>query len=159
MLLQNASHDILVHLNAEGIRNLLGDFQRPELRVSAFHLHHGGNELRRGTLRPRFCAALAGIEQSVLAADQGFVKPHESRRLQRNRNLRSPTRRQPKRVQTEEQTIPRGQSGCALSPSLQHQQSWCLRARDCATTARTPPGCASLTRGESKWAIRMTSFF
>jgi hypothetical protein len=59
---------------------------------------------------------------TLLAADQGFVKPHEGRRSQHNRNLRSPTRRQPKRVQTEEQTIPRGEPGCAPSPSLQHQQ-------------------------------------
>jgi len=51
MLLQDASHDILVHLNAEGIRNLLSDFQTPELRISAFIRHHGGNEFRQGTLR------------------------------------------------------------------------------------------------------------
>lgn len=107
MLLQDAAHNILVHLDAEGIRDLLGDSQTPELRISAFHLHHGGNELRRGTLRPRLCAAPAGIEQLVLAADQGFVKSHESRRPQHNRNLPTPTRRQPKRVQAEEQAIPR----------------------------------------------------
>ena len=46
MLLKDASHDILVQLNAEGIGNLLSDFQVPELRIAAFHFHHGGNELR-----------------------------------------------------------------------------------------------------------------
>jgi hypothetical protein len=52
MLLQDATHNILVHLNAEGIRDLLGDSQTPELRIPQFHFHHGGNELGRGPFGP-----------------------------------------------------------------------------------------------------------
>ena len=50
MLLQDAPHDILVDLDAERVRNLLGDFQTAEFRIAAFHLDHGGDELCGGTL-------------------------------------------------------------------------------------------------------------
>jgi hypothetical protein len=46
-----------VSFGAEGIRNLLSDFQTAEVRISALHLHHGGNKLCRGALRPRLCQA------------------------------------------------------------------------------------------------------
>jgi hypothetical protein len=46
MLLQDASHNILVQLNAECMRNLPSDLEAPELRIAAFHFHHGGSELR-----------------------------------------------------------------------------------------------------------------
>lgn len=89
------------HAFNEGMRNLRSDFQIAEFGIWPFHFQHGGTKLRRGTLRPRPCSALAGIKQTVFAADQGLVAPHESRRSQHNRNLRSPIRRQPKEIEIE----------------------------------------------------------
>lgn len=80
MPLQDAPHDILVNFDAKGIRNLLGDFQATELRIATLHLDYGGNELRGGAFGPRLWPALAGIEQSIFAADQRLVKAYEGRR-------------------------------------------------------------------------------
>src|SRR5258706_14602474 len=106
MPLQDASHYILVQFDAERMRKLLSDCKIAEFGISAFHLQHGSSKACRWALRPRLCPALAGVEQSVLAPDQSLVEPHKARRSQNNRNPHSPIRRQPKRTQTEKQTIP-----------------------------------------------------
>jgi len=73
---------------------------------------------RSGCQVRRICArswplALSSIAigQRVRATDQGFVEPLEDRRSRCSRKLRSPIRRESKRVQTEEHTIPRRQRG------------------------------------------------
>ncbi len=48
VLLQDAAHDILVQLNAEGIGNLLRDFEVAESEIAACHFDHGRNKLLRG---------------------------------------------------------------------------------------------------------------
>lgn len=67
MLLQNTSHHILVQLAAEGVRNLLSDFQIAEFGISPFHFKHGGNYPRQGTLRSEHIVHLPVVFLDQLA--------------------------------------------------------------------------------------------
>ncbi len=42
---ENTPDDILVELNAEGVRDLLGDLAAAEVRVAPFHLDHRVDQL------------------------------------------------------------------------------------------------------------------
>jgi hypothetical protein len=44
MLLENPPHNILIHLNAEGMGDLLGDPRAAEARVTLLHLDDGTNQ-------------------------------------------------------------------------------------------------------------------
>lgn len=78
MLLEDPSDHVFIDLNAEGMRNLLGNLEVTKSGVPSFHLHDRGYQFRGRPFGARLSSALRGIKQPVLALDQGFVKALES---------------------------------------------------------------------------------
>lgn len=75
VLREHAAHDILVNLDAEDMRNLLGNADTAEFRIAALHLDDCRNKFGGGTFRARLLSpGGGGKEQLVLAIDQGLVE-------------------------------------------------------------------------------------
>ena len=47
MLRHDPTHDILVNLDTEGMRDLLGDLSATKARIAPFHFNDGGNQFLR----------------------------------------------------------------------------------------------------------------
>jgi len=47
MLRQDSTHNILVNLDCERMRDLLGDLSAAKARVASFHFNDGGNQFLR----------------------------------------------------------------------------------------------------------------
>ena len=71
MLREHATHDIFVDVNAEGMRDLLGDTYTAEPGVAALQLNDRRDEFCRGTFGAGFAATVVGgKEQTIFAIDQ-----------------------------------------------------------------------------------------
>ena len=72
---KHAANDIVVDLDAEGIRDLLGDPHVAETRIVPFHLYNGRDEFRGRTFGTGFAAMRRGRkEKAVFPIDQCLVE-------------------------------------------------------------------------------------
>ena len=67
---QHASDHILINLDVEDQRDLVGYALVTEVRVSAFHLEDCGNQFRRGPTGARFATSFRCEQQAVLTFHQ-----------------------------------------------------------------------------------------
>jgi hypothetical protein len=54
VLREHAAYDILIDVEAKGVRDLLGDAHTAELGIAPLHFNNGCDEWREGAFRPGF---------------------------------------------------------------------------------------------------------
>ena len=90
---KHAANDIFVDLDAEGIRDLLGDPHVAETRIAPLHLDDGRDEFRGRTFGTGFAAMQrTGKEQPVFSIHQRPVKLEQCCRLDEHTKLSDPAR-------------------------------------------------------------------
>src|SRR5262245_20425686 len=110
MFREHASNDIFVDVDAEGMRDLLGDAYTAEPGVAALQLNDRRDEFCRRSFGARFAAtADGGKEQTIFPIHQGFVELELRGRLDECAKLRNPARAHEQRCQPERHAIERGQ--------------------------------------------------
>ena len=88
VLREYTANDIFVDLDAEGIRDLLGDPHVAETRIALLHLNDGRDEFRGRTFGAGFAAVRRrGKEQVVFPIHQGLVEFEQRCRLDERAKL------------------------------------------------------------------------
>ena len=119
---QNSAHDILVNIDSENQRDLLGDAGTPPTGVAAFHRNDGIDEFFVGSLRTRPMLAFGRKQDAVLSLAQQAVEMQQRGRLQNNSGTENTSRTDEKRAQPAEDPVCGAQVGRALAPSIEDQQ-------------------------------------
>jgi hypothetical protein len=133
---KHAANDIFVDLDAEGIRDLLGDPHVAETRIAPLHLNDGRDEFRGRTFGTGFAAMRRiGKEQAVFPIYQGSVELEECCRLDERAKLGNPARAYEQRGQSEHKAIEGRQIWCALPGSIADQKLMFEQKRLCGDRA------------------------
>ena len=133
---KHAANDIFVDLDAEGIRDLLGDPHGAETRIAPLHLNDGRDEFRGRTFGTGFAAMRRrGKEQAVFPIHQGSVELEECCRLDERAKLGNSARAYEQRGQSEPEAIERRQIRCALPGSIADQKLMFEQKRLCGDGA------------------------
>lgn len=119
VLREHAAHDIFVDVEAEGMRDLLGDAYTAEPGVAALQLNDRRDEFCRRTFGAGFMATVAGgKEQTLFPIHQGLVELEQRCRLDERAKFLNPTGTYEQRGQPEHAAIERGQIRRTLSGSI-----------------------------------------
>jgi len=119
---ENTPDDILVELNAEGVRDLLSDLATAEERVAPFHLDHRVDQLSGWTLGSGATAPPRAVEQTIFALDQNSMKAQEGRGLQHHGYLAQASGRHQQCTKSKDQPIPPGQIRTPAVRTLHDEQ-------------------------------------
>jgi hypothetical protein len=110
VLREHTTHDIFVDVDAEGMRDLLGDAYTAEPGVAALQLNDRRDEFCRGTFGPGLATMRrGGKEQAVFPIHQGFVELEQRCRFDERADLRNPAWAQEQSGQPEYAAIERSQ--------------------------------------------------
>lgn len=157
VLREHAAHDIFVDVNAEGMRDLLGDADAAEFGISALELDDRRDEFRGRTVGAGFAAMHGGGKgQAVFPIHQGLVELEQCCRLDERAKLRNPARAHEQRAQTKHRAIERGQIRRTLPGSITDQELMFEQMRFCSDGTYTP-GRSSLANVTSRWMARIRS--
>jgi hypothetical protein len=77
---QDATNDVLIDVDPENVRELLGDMPADESPISVLH-SDDRNELRRWAFRARPAAALRREQQPVLSIHELLMEANDGGRL------------------------------------------------------------------------------
>ena len=138
---QNASHNILVDLDAKRERDLLSNAGTAPSRVAPFHCDNRVNEIFLRALRTRPMPALRRKQQAILPFPQHTVEMQQSGRFQSNSGTENAPRANEKCAQPGDDPICRAQVGRTLAPAIEDQQL--LSHQHGLGAERNPPGLAS----------------
>ena len=120
---EHATHDIFVDVNAEGMRDLLGDTHTAEPGVAALQLNDRRDEFWRGSFGARFAAtAEGGKGQTIFPIHQGFVEPEQRCRPDEHAKFWNPVGIHEQGGQRDQDAIKRSQIRRSLSGSTTNQK-------------------------------------
>jgi hypothetical protein len=103
---KHAAHDILVDLDAKGVRDLLRDAHAPEVQIAPLHFDDRRDEFHGWTFGTGF-AAMRGRrkQQVVFTIHQRPVKLEQCSRLDEGAKFRNPARAHKQCAQCEHEPI------------------------------------------------------
>ena len=119
---QDTANNILVDLDTESQRDLLGNSGTAPVGVPPFHFHDGVDEFLLRSLRPRPTPALGRKQHAVLSFPQQVVEMQQSGRLQNDGGTQNACRAHEKGAQAGDDTIRGAQVGRTLAAAIEDQQ-------------------------------------
>ena len=119
---QESAHYILVDLDSENQRDLLGDAGTSPAGISPLHGNHGINEVFVWSLRARSRPAFRRKQDAVLSFAQDGVEMQQSGRFQNNSGAENTGPADEKRAQPGDDPINHAQVGRTLAPAIENQQ-------------------------------------
>jgi hypothetical protein len=96
---QNPAHHVLVDLDAESMRDLLGNPGTAEARIAVLHLEDHGNQFLRRTLGSGPTTRLTREQQTVFPLNQCSVKSQQRRGPDGDGDSQNATRTDEQRAQ------------------------------------------------------------
>jgi len=155
VLCEHATHDIFIDVDAEGMGDLLGDAYTAEPGVSALQLNNRRDEFCRGTFGATFVATVAeGKSRRYFRSTNTLWNLNSVAGLTSARSFgsRCGLTNNMAKPRTTRSTEVRLGARCRERLLM---SNWCLRSRDSAATARTPPGRRSFATVTNTWMARM----
>src|SRR6516164_4054525 len=122
VMAQDAANNILVDLDTESQRDLLGNAEAAPVWITPFHGNDGVDEFLLRSLRARPTPALGRKQQAVLSFFQRVVGIEQSRSLQNNGGTENACWAHEKSAQTGDNTIRGAQVGCTLAAAIEDPQ-------------------------------------
>ena len=120
---KHAANDIFVDLDAEGMRDLLGDAYTAEPGVAALQLNDRRDEFCRWTFGAGVAATVAGgKEQTIFTIDQCLVELEQRCRLDERAKFWNPAGTHEQRGQRDQEAIERSQIRRSLLGSITDQK-------------------------------------
>ena len=142
MSAQNTANYILIDLDAESQRDLLGNARTAPTGIPPLHSHDGVDKFSVRSLRAGSTPALGRKQQAVLAFPQQAVQMEQRGGLQDDGGTEDACRAHEKGEQAGGEAIRGVQVGRTLAPTIEDKQLMPDQA-DSAITERSPPGPAS----------------
>ena len=122
MKAQDTANHILVDLDAESQRDLLGNAGTAPVGITPFHSDHGVDEFLLRSLGARPTPELGQEQQAILSFPQHVVEVQESGRLQNYGRTENACRAHEKGAQTSDDTIRGAQVRSTLAAAIEDQQ-------------------------------------
>jgi hypothetical protein len=122
VLSEDATHDVLVDLDAERKSHLLGNARTTEAWIAVLHFEDRCDEFLRGPFRPWSLTGSGREQQSVFPLNQRPMKAQQRRGLNSNRNLREAIGGDPEGTDAEQEPIPGSQSRNSIARSVEDDQ-------------------------------------
>jgi hypothetical protein len=122
MSAQDTANDILVDLDAESQRNLLGDAGTAPTRITPFHCNDGIDEFFLRSFRARSMAALGRKQHAVLSFPQQVVEMQQSGNLQNDGGAKGARWADEKGAQTGDDSIRGPKVGRTLPAAIENQE-------------------------------------
>ena len=119
---QETANNVLVDLDAESQRDLLGNSGTAPVRITPFHFNDGVDEFFLRSLRARSTPALGRKQHAVLSFPQQTVEMQQSGRLQNDGGTENACRAYEKGTQTGDNPIGGAQVGCTLAAPIEDQE-------------------------------------
>jgi hypothetical protein len=119
---QDAADNILVDVDREGERDLLGNAGTAPAGIAPFHCYNRINEVLLRSLRTRPMPALGRKQQAILSFSQQAVEMQQSRGLQNDRGTENACWAHEKSAHAGNDTIRGAQVGRSLSATVEDQQ-------------------------------------
>jgi hypothetical protein len=121
MKTQDTANDILVDLNAESQRDLLGDSGTTPLGITAFQFNDCVDEFLIRSFRARLTPALGRKQHAVLSLPQHTVEMQQSGRLQDDCGTQNASRVHEKDAQAGDDTLGGAEVGSTLAAAIENQ--------------------------------------
>jgi hypothetical protein len=116
-----ANH-ILIDVDTESQRDLLGDARTTPVGITPFHLDNGVDEFFLRSLGARSLVALRREQQAVFSFHKNLAKMQQRPRFQNDSGSEKTRWANEKRAQPVDESVPSAQVGRTLATSMQHQQ-------------------------------------
>ena len=119
---QDTANDILVDLDGESQRDLLGDSGTAPVGITPFHFNDGVDEFFLRSIRARPTPTLGRKQHAVLSSPQHVMEMQQSGRLQNDGGAENACRAHEKGAQTGDDTIRGAQIWRTLAAAIEDQQ-------------------------------------
>jgi hypothetical protein len=122
VICKNPAHHVLVDLQAEGVRDLLGDARATKARIEAFDLENRSYQFLGRTLGAGAPPGFRAKQPMIFSSDQGLVESQQRRGPDCDRDFQDALRGYEYRTRTQQDSVQGAQPRGLLSRTVQDQQ-------------------------------------